>query len=111
MTTVKSLAIIVLLVGGTSLAMAQNGPATGGLPPVGGGGTAWTRHYPSRRSSVELQSPVGGSDDESLVTYPYGASSANQAQKDVHVGKGPQSPKRQFALADNAQAIKLQTSS
>ena len=37
MTTVKSLAIIVLLVGGTSLAMAQNGPATGGLPPVAGG--------------------------------------------------------------------------
>ena len=37
MTTVKSLAIIVLLVGGTSLAMAQNGSATAGLPPVGGG--------------------------------------------------------------------------
>src|SRR6516162_5057609 len=37
MTTVKSLAIIALLVGATSLAMAQNGPATGGLPPVGGG--------------------------------------------------------------------------
>src|SRR6516164_8441830 len=37
MTTVKSLAIIALLVGGTSLAMAQNGPATGGLPPVAGG--------------------------------------------------------------------------
>ena len=37
MSTVKSLAIIALLVGGTSLAMAQNGPATGGEPPVGGG--------------------------------------------------------------------------
>jgi hypothetical protein len=37
MTTVKSLAIIALLVGGTSLAMAQNGPATGGEPPVAGG--------------------------------------------------------------------------
>ena len=37
MTTVKSLAIIALLVGGTSLAMAQSGPATGGQPPVGGG--------------------------------------------------------------------------
>jgi hypothetical protein len=35
----KSLAIIALLVGGTSLAMAQNGPATGGQPPVGGGAT------------------------------------------------------------------------
>ena len=37
MTAVKSLAIIALLVGATSLAMAQNGPATGGLPAVGGG--------------------------------------------------------------------------
>jgi hypothetical protein len=37
MTTVKSLAIIALLVGGTSLAMAQSGPATGGQPPVAGG--------------------------------------------------------------------------
>jgi len=37
MTTVKSLAIIALLVGGTSLTMAQNGPATGGEPPVAGG--------------------------------------------------------------------------
>jgi hypothetical protein len=37
MTTVKSLAIIALLVGGTSLATAQNGPATGGEPPVAGG--------------------------------------------------------------------------
>jgi hypothetical protein len=37
MTAVKSLAIIALLVGGTSLAVAQNGPATGGEPPVGGG--------------------------------------------------------------------------
>jgi hypothetical protein len=37
MTTVKSLAIIALLAGGTSLAMAQNGPATGAEPPVAGG--------------------------------------------------------------------------
>jgi hypothetical protein len=37
MTTVKSLAIIALLVGGTSLAMAQSGPATGAQPPVAGG--------------------------------------------------------------------------
>jgi hypothetical protein len=37
MTTVKSLAIIALLVGGTSLALAQNGPSTGGQPPVAGG--------------------------------------------------------------------------
>jgi hypothetical protein len=37
MTTVKSLAIIALLVGGTSLAIAQNGPPTGGYPPIAGG--------------------------------------------------------------------------
>ncbi len=34
MTTVKGLAIVALLLGGTSLAMAQNGPATGGQPPT-----------------------------------------------------------------------------
>jgi hypothetical protein len=34
---VKALAIVVLLVGGTSLALAQNGPATGYEPPVAGG--------------------------------------------------------------------------
>jgi hypothetical protein len=38
MTTLKTLAIMAaLLAGGTSLAMAQNGPATGGQPPVAGG--------------------------------------------------------------------------
>jgi hypothetical protein len=37
MTTLKGLAIIALLVGGTSLAMAQSGPATGAEPPVAGG--------------------------------------------------------------------------
>jgi hypothetical protein len=36
MTTVKSLAIVALLLGGTSLAIAQ-GPPTGGYPPVSGG--------------------------------------------------------------------------
>jgi hypothetical protein len=36
MTSVKGLAIIALLVGGTSLAVAQ-GPPTGGYPPVAGG--------------------------------------------------------------------------
>jgi hypothetical protein len=38
MTTLKTLTIVAaLLAGGTSLALAQNGPATGGLPPVAGG--------------------------------------------------------------------------
>jgi hypothetical protein len=36
MPTVKSLAIVALLVGGTSLAMAQNGPPAGSQPPPGG---------------------------------------------------------------------------
>jgi hypothetical protein len=37
MTTVKRLAIVALLVGGTSLSMAQNGPPTGAYPPIAGG--------------------------------------------------------------------------
>ena len=38
MTTLKSLTIVAaILAGGTALAMAQNGPATGGEPPVAGG--------------------------------------------------------------------------
>jgi hypothetical protein len=38
MTTLKTLAIVaVLLASGTSLAIAQNGPATGGQRPVAGG--------------------------------------------------------------------------
>jgi hypothetical protein len=37
MTLIKGLAIVALLVGGTSLALAQNGPATGNEPPVAGG--------------------------------------------------------------------------
>jgi hypothetical protein len=35
MTTVKGLAVVALLVGGTSLAMAQSGPPTGGPPGPG----------------------------------------------------------------------------
>ena len=44
MSTLKTLMIVAaLLVSGTSLAMAQNGPATGGQPPVAGGanGGGW----------------------------------------------------------------------
>ena len=36
MTIPKSLIVAALLVGGTTLAMAQNGPPTGGEPPAGG---------------------------------------------------------------------------
>jgi hypothetical protein len=35
MTTVRSLAVVALLVGGTSLAIAQNGPPSGGPPGPG----------------------------------------------------------------------------
>jgi hypothetical protein len=48
MTTLKTMTIAtVLLVGGASLAMAQNGPATGGEPPVAGGaaGGGWYPGY------------------------------------------------------------------
>ena len=44
MTALKTLAILAaLLAGGTSLAMAQNGPPTGGQSPVAGGanGGGW----------------------------------------------------------------------
>ena len=38
MTSIKTLTIMAaLLAGGTSLALAQNGPPTGGYPPVAGG--------------------------------------------------------------------------
>ena len=37
MRTVKGLAMVALLFGGTSLAIAQSGPPTGGQPPVAGG--------------------------------------------------------------------------
>jgi hypothetical protein len=47
MTTLKTVTIAaVLLVGGASLAMAQNGPATGGqLPVAGGAGGGWYPGY------------------------------------------------------------------
>jgi len=43
MTTLKTLAIVAALLGGTSLAMAQNGLPTGGQTPVAGGanGGGW----------------------------------------------------------------------
>jgi hypothetical protein len=43
MTTLKSLMIVsALLMGSASLAVAQNGPATGGQPPIAGGATGDT---------------------------------------------------------------------
>jgi hypothetical protein len=47
MTTLKTLTIVAaLLASGTSLAMAQNGPATGGqLPVAGGAGGGWYPGY------------------------------------------------------------------
>ena len=54
MTTLKTLTLVTaLLAGGTSLAMAQNGPATGGQRPVAGGanggGPAYGYGYRPRR--------------------------------------------------------------
>ena len=41
MATLKTVTLAAALIAGaTSLAMAQNGPATGGQPPVGGGAAA-----------------------------------------------------------------------
>ena len=52
MTTLKSLIIVsALLIGGASLAVAQNGPATGGQLPVASGAAgnpAALEHVPSR---------------------------------------------------------------
>ena len=47
MSTLKTLTIVAaLLAGGTSLALAQNGPATGGQSPVAGGGNGgWYPGY------------------------------------------------------------------
>jgi len=47
MTTVKSLAIVALLVGGTSLAIAQ-GPPAGGYPPVARGAGGERSHFTTR---------------------------------------------------------------
>jgi hypothetical protein len=53
MTTVKSLAMIALLVGGTSLAIAQNGPPTGGsTPPPAAAGPPGPGVIPGDRSAA-----------------------------------------------------------
>jgi hypothetical protein len=46
MTLLKSLTIVAAFIaGGTSMAMAQNGPATGGQPPVAGGAGGYPGYY------------------------------------------------------------------
>src|ERR1700746_1755467 len=53
MTTVKSLAMIALLFGGTSLAIAQNGPPTGGsTPPPAASGPPGPGVIPGDRSAA-----------------------------------------------------------
>jgi len=65
MTTLKSLMMVsALLVGGTSLGVAQNGPPTGGQPPVAGGAavnpaastSAWSarRHHGTRHHRMYM---------------------------------------------------------
>jgi hypothetical protein len=76
-TTLKSLTIVAaLLAGGTSLAMAQNGPATGGEHPVAGGaaggpyyGPLWIRVRPHRSSF-----------SQALTLYAFGTEVVIQAQ-------------------------------
>ena len=56
MTTVKSLAIVALLCGGTSLALAQTAPTTGGSPPAAvtsgaGGAPAYQAGTPSAHAT------------------------------------------------------------
>jgi hypothetical protein len=57
MTTVRSLAIIALLIGGTSPALAQNAPPTDGirLPPLVQRGTLLRTDHPERALSPEHQ--------------------------------------------------------
>jgi hypothetical protein len=64
MTTLKGLAILALLVGGTSLVVAQNGLPTGNQAPVAGGArggpgvstrTHVARHPTSRNGSLYMQ--------------------------------------------------------
>jgi hypothetical protein len=58
MTTVKSLAMIALLVGGTSLAIAQNGPPTGGqTPPPAAAGPPGPGVIPGDRSAAPSSNP------------------------------------------------------
>jgi hypothetical protein len=103
MRTVKGLAMIALLFGGTSLAVAQSGPPTGGQPPVAGGrsgqprqpGTARTGRHAGRsgtQCSIRGAKPVsalgratfGGHNDN-----PRCASSHDETpQTHVHVGQG-----------------------
>jgi hypothetical protein len=88
MTTVKSLAVIALLAGGTSLAIAQSGPPTGGQPPVAGGaagnpanpgppGPGVIPHDASRQSTAP--SPYMQS-----ATPPMGASSGTRTARTHH---------------------------
>ena len=57
MTTLKSLTIIgTLLVAGTSLAIAQNAPATGGQPPAAGGAANPATPGPSTKSTHKHKS-------------------------------------------------------
>jgi hypothetical protein len=78
MTTLKTLTIVAaLLAGATSLAMAQNGPATGGQRPVAGGangggwGGGWYGGAPAYGYGYGY-SPYGGGWYGGAPAYGYG---------------------------------------
>jgi hypothetical protein len=75
MTAMKSLAIIALLAGGTSLAMAQNGLPTGGERPVAGGanggwGGGWYARAPLYGEGYVATAPLY---DYAAPAYGYAA--------------------------------------
>ena len=53
----KSLIVAALLVGGGTLAMAQNGPATGGEPPVAGGAAGNPAFIPANPGPGRITRP------------------------------------------------------
>jgi hypothetical protein len=74
MTTMKSLAIIALLVGGTSLAVAQNGPPTGGqTPPPAAAAPPGPGVIPhdaaAPRSNLQAAAPTTGASSRTRIAH------------------------------------------
>jgi hypothetical protein len=104
MTTVKSLAMIALLVGGTSLAIAQNGPPTGGqTPPPAAAGPPGPGVIPGAAPSSNLQAaaPTTRASSRTRIAH----NQTRHPKKMFGEGHPPQTSKNQFTHADDAQAI------
>jgi hypothetical protein len=91
MNTVKSLAIVALLLGGTSLAMAQGGLPTGNQPPVAGGaaggppGPGVIPHDAS--AGVQAAAPkTGASARTRIARHPTSRNRSMYMQANVHHG-------------------------